>query len=137
MVVRQGDRRGVGPNRLLEDLGCAHLGAVDAALVDRHEPLQPVLGIQHRHQQLLVIECRQPWLEQHGEVFRVAYLLAFFGCKLGDPTPSADDIALTADLERAARILDIELIDHLVIGDGRWLSLRRLGLGFSPAGTSS
>ncbi len=49
----------------------------------------------------------------------------------GDPTPSADDIALTGDLERAARVLDIELIDHLVIGDGRWLSLRRLGLGFT------
>ncbi|MEZ4520218.1 MAG: DNA repair protein RadC [Thermomicrobiales bacterium] len=53
----------------------------------------------------------------------------------GDPTPSADDIALTADLERAARILDIDLIDHLVIGDGRWLSLRRLGLGFSSGGS--
>lgn len=49
----------------------------------------------------------------------------------GDPTPSSDDIALTADLERAAQILDIELLDHLIIGDGRWLSLRRLGLGFS------
>lgn len=48
----------------------------------------------------------------------------------GDPTPSADDIALTADLVQAARILDIDLIDHLIIGDGRWLSLRRLGLGF-------
>jgi DNA repair protein RadC len=48
----------------------------------------------------------------------------------GDPTPSAADIALTADLARAAEVLDIELIDHLVIGDGRWLSLRRLGLGF-------
>jgi DNA repair protein RadC len=48
----------------------------------------------------------------------------------GDPTPSAADIALTADLARAADVLDIELIDHLVIGDGRWLSLRRLGLGF-------
>lgn len=54
----------------------------------------------------------------------------------GDPTPSSDDIALTADLERAARILDIELIDHLVIGDGRWLSLRRLGLGFAPAASA-
>lgn len=48
----------------------------------------------------------------------------------GDPTPSADDIALTADLARAAKLLDIELIDHLIVGDGRWLSLRRLRLGF-------
>jgi DNA repair protein RadC len=48
----------------------------------------------------------------------------------GDPTPSADDIALTAELARAAKLLDIELIDHLIVGDGRWLSLRRLRLGF-------
>lgn len=48
----------------------------------------------------------------------------------GDPTPSANDISLTADLVRAARLLDIELVDHLIIGDGRWTSLRRLRLGF-------
>jgi DNA repair protein RadC len=27
-------------------------------------------------------------------------------------------------------MLDIDLLDHLIIGQGRWLSLRRLGLGF-------
>lgn len=48
----------------------------------------------------------------------------------GDPTPSSDDVALTSDLVRAAALLDIDLIDHLIIGEGRWLSLRRLGLGF-------
>lgn len=51
----------------------------------------------------------------------------------GDPTPSAADISLTTELSRAADLLDIDLIDHLIIGDGRWISLRRLGLGF-PAG---
>lgn len=50
----------------------------------------------------------------------------------GDPTPSAADIALTAELAKAAQLLDIDLIDHIIIGDGRWLSLRRLGLGFPP-----
>lgn len=48
----------------------------------------------------------------------------------GDPTPSAADITLTADLASAAALLDIDLIDHLIVGDGRWVSLRRLGLGF-------
>lgn len=48
----------------------------------------------------------------------------------GDPTPSAADIALTADLVKAADLLDIDLIDHLIVGDGRWVSLRRMGLGF-------
>lgn len=49
----------------------------------------------------------------------------------GDPTPSAADIALTAELARAADLLDIDLIDHLIVGDGRWISLRRMGLGFT------
>lgn len=51
----------------------------------------------------------------------------------GDPTPSSADVSLTAELARAATLLDIDLIDHLIIGDGRWVSLRRLGLGF-PTG---
>lgn len=53
----------------------------------------------------------------------------------GDPTPSSADITLTAELTRAAALLDIDLIDHLIVGDGRWVSLRRLGLGF-PGGRS-
>lgn len=48
----------------------------------------------------------------------------------GDPTPSASDISLTASLVQAARLLDIEIVDHLIVGDGRWTSLRRLRLGF-------
>lgn len=45
----------------------------------------------------------------------------------GDPSPSADDLRITADLAAAGRLLDIELLDHLVIGHGRWVSLRALG----------
>jgi DNA repair protein RadC len=52
----------------------------------------------------------------------------------GDPTPSAADVALTVELVQAGTLLDIELLDHLIIGQGRWVSLKRLGLGF-PKGT--
>ena len=52
----------------------------------------------------------------------------------GDPTPSGADVALTADLVRAGKLLDIDVIDHLIIGQGKWVSLRRLGLGFDGAG---
>jgi DNA repair protein RadC len=48
----------------------------------------------------------------------------------GDPTPSAADVALTVELVQAGSLLDIELLDHLIIGQGRWVSLKRLGLGF-------
>lgn len=49
----------------------------------------------------------------------------------GDPTPSAADVTLTAELARAGALLDVEVLDHLIIGQGRHASLRRLNLGFN------
>ena len=68
-----------------------------------------------------------------GEVYRdavrrqAASLVVAHNHPSGDPTPSADDLRVTADLAQAGRLLDIELLDHLVIGHGRWVSLRSLG----------
>lgn len=45
----------------------------------------------------------------------------------GDPTPSAEDAALTRRLRRAGDILGIELLDHLVIGRWGYVSLKELG----------
>lgn len=45
----------------------------------------------------------------------------------GDPTPSADDIRTTRDVAQAGRLLGIEVVDHLVFGAARWVSLRRIG----------
>ncbi len=51
----------------------------------------------------------------------------------GDPAPSGEDLRITAELADAGRLLDIELLDHLIIGRGRWTSLRALGaLGQPP-----
>ncbi len=71
-----------------------------------------------------------------AEVFRVAIrhnavaLVAVHNHLSGDPTPSAADVTLTAELARAGSLLDVEVLDHLIIGQGRHVSLRRLGLGF-------
>jgi DNA repair protein RadC len=53
----------------------------------------------------------------------------------GDPTPSADDVALTARLESAAAVLDFSLADHLIVGeDQQYYSFRAAGrLGVTPA----
>jgi DNA repair protein RadC len=48
----------------------------------------------------------------------------------GDPTPSPDDVALTRAIVQAGKLLDIDVLDHLVIGHGRWVSLKERGLGF-------
>jgi DNA repair protein RadC len=46
----------------------------------------------------------------------------------GDPTPSRADIEMTTAIKQAAAVLEIMLHDHLIVGNGRHLSLRREGL---------
>lgn len=43
----------------------------------------------------------------------------------GDPAPSVDDIRTTKDAAAAGRLLGIEVVDHVIFGAGRWVSLRR------------
>lgn len=49
----------------------------------------------------------------------------------GDPTPSPDDVAVTRAIVQAGKLLDIDVLDHLVIGSGKWVSLKERGLGFA------
>lgn len=71
-----------------------------------------------------------------GELFREAVrvnavcLILVHNHPSGDPTPSAADIALTAEVVAAGKLLDIAVVDHLIIGQGKHVSLKRLGLGF-------
>ncbi len=48
----------------------------------------------------------------------------------GDPSPSPDDVAVTRAIYQAGKLLDIDVLDHLVIGLNRWVSLKTRGLGF-------
>jgi DNA repair protein RadC len=46
----------------------------------------------------------------------------------GDPSPSAEDLALTARLKQAGEVIGIPVIDHLIVGDGRYVSLSERNL---------
>ncbi|HEX5478799.1 MAG TPA: DNA repair protein RadC [Dehalococcoidia bacterium] len=48
----------------------------------------------------------------------------------GDPTPSAADIHMTKLLYESAKVMDIDLTDHLVIGGGRYISMKAVKMGF-------
>ena len=75
-----------------------------------------------------------------GELFRDAVRLNAAGVILvhnhpsGDPTPSPDDLHLTAEALAAGRLLDIQLLDHLVIGHDAYVSLRDRGVAFDRPG---
>ena len=67
------------------------------------------------------------------EVFKEAVKMSSAGLILahnhpsGDPTPSQDDLLLTKRLYEAGEILGIRIIDHLILGDNRYLSLKERG----------
>ena len=42
----------------------------------------------------------------------------------GDPTPSPEDVSITRELVQAGKLLGIDLLDHVVIGGDRWVSLK-------------
>ena len=76
-------------------------------------------------------------LVRPAEVFRDAIrdnapqIIAVHNHPSGDPTPSSDDIAVTADLVRAGDLLQIEILDHIVIGERGFVSMKERRLGFS------
>ena len=71
-----------------------------------------------------------------GEIFtpavrkNVAALIAVHNHPSGDPTPSPQDVAITRAMIEAGKLLDIEVLDHLVIGMGKYVSLKEKKLGF-------
>lgn len=75
-----------------------------------------------------------------GELFKLAIrrnaasIIIAHNHPSGDPAPSPDDLALTRAVVQAGHLLDIEVLDHLVIGAGRYVSLKERGLGFDGAG---
>ena len=46
----------------------------------------------------------------------------------GDPTPSPEDVELTRKLAEAGKILDIPVLDHVILGDGKFISLKEKGI---------
>ena len=71
-----------------------------------------------------------------GEVFRQAVaenapaILIAHCHPSGDPTPSPDDVAVTRAIVQAGKLLDIDVLDHVIVCLNRYTSLKEKGLGF-------
>jgi DNA repair protein RadC len=59
---------------------------------------------------------------------RAAAIVLVHNHPSGDPTPSPDDRAITAQLVAAGKLLDIPVADHIIIGRGRYLSFSEAGM---------
>lgn len=71
-----------------------------------------------------------------GEVFREAIransasVIIVHNHPSGDPTPSPEDVRVTEMLVEAGKLLDIAVLDHVIIGRSRFVSMKERGLGF-------
>jgi DNA repair protein RadC len=113
-----------------------------AALLLPHYGAHPVeragvvlLDARHRliRVQLISVGSLDSSIVSPGEVFRPALVLGaaavivFHNHPSGDPTPSRDDVNLTRRLIHAGQVVGVHVVDHLVLADARYCSVRLAG----------
>ena len=119
---------------------------------DAAELLKPFIGnLDHEELWVIVLDRRNKVVQfvklyqgsvsssqvRVGEVFRQAVIeqassvLIAHNHPSNDPTPSPDDVAVTRAIVQAGKLLDIEVLDHIVVCADRFVSLKERGLGFA------
>jgi DNA repair protein RadC len=91
-----------GRNRLLGELRISE-GTLTAALVHPREVFAPAIRL------------------------AAAAIVLIHNHPSGDPTPSPEDVALTDRLRRAGELIGIKVLDHVVVGQGRFVSMAEVG----------
>ncbi len=104
-----------------------------------HEELW-VINLDIRHRVMNLVKLYQGSVNSSqirvAEVFRLAFtdnspaILLAHNHPSNDPTPSPDDVSVTHSIVQAGKLLDIEVLDHLVICLDKFVSLKERGLGF-------
>jgi DNA repair protein RadC len=124
------DRPAVTSPEAAADVLVPHLAAAD-----RERCVAALLDTKHRLLEVTVVSVGSldHTFMAPREVYRDALLANASAVVLahnhpsGDPTPSRDDEQLTRRLARAGELIGVDLLDHLVVGGARWVSLARRG----------
>jgi DNA repair protein RadC len=111
------------------------------AITSVEEEAQEVFGIlllNTKHKIVAVHEVSRGTLSSSmvhpREVFKTAVLhnaaaiICFHNHPSGDPEPSKEDIEITKRLVEAGKIMGIEILDHIIVGDDRYVSLKERGV---------
>ena len=135
LLLSSGDTRlqitcpGDAANRFLADLGTAMQEELHVMLLDtKHKVLRTAC---------VYVGNVNSSVVRTAEVFReairdnAAAIIVAHNHPSGDITPSTDDIQVTQAIVCAGKMLDIKVLDHLIIGGQRYLSLKERGLGFA------
>ncbi len=113
-------------------------------------------ALEHEQFRVLLLDTKNRMIQDHklydgtvntslvrvAEVFReavrqnAAAVVVVHNHPSGDPVPSREDIRLTTEIVRAGKLLDIDVLDHVVVATRGFISLREKGLGFDLGGAS-
>jgi len=110
-------------------------------LAHREQEYMIVMALDTRNRMLDTVEVYHGSLNSSmvriGELFKpalqrnAAAILIAHNHPSTDPPPSPEDVSVTRAIVQAGKLLDVSVLDHLVIGLSRWVSLKEKGLGFS------
>jgi DNA repair protein RadC len=112
--------------------------------------MMEMMTLEQEHLITLILDTKNRVLKNHtvyigslntatvrvGELFReairlnAAAIIVAHNHPSGDPTPSAEDVYVTRQIVEAGKLVNIDVLDHVVIGQSRWVSLKERGLGF-------
>jgi DNA repair protein RadC len=112
---------------------------VQMAHLDQEELRTVLLDSKNRVQDIVTVYrgSLNISLVRAGEIYKAAVrrnsaaIVVAHNHPSNDPTPSPEDVLVTKQIVKAGTILDIDCLDHLIICQGRWVSLRERGLGFT------
>ena len=117
----------------------AGLLMLDMSALDHEELRTVLLDTRNRVQAIttVYVGSLNTSIIRIGEIFKAALLwnsaalIVVHNHPSGDPSPSPEDLLITRQIVEAGKLLDVDVLDHLVIGQGRYCSMREKGLGFT------
>lgn len=115
--------------RLLGDMACLEKEEMRVLLLNQKNRLLANRRVYEGSLHTTVVRIAE--LFRDAVRFNCASLIVAHNHPSGDSTPSPEDAALTREIVKAGALLDVEVLDHLVIGaGGKFTSLKERGLGF-------
>jgi DNA repair protein RadC len=114
---------------LMVEMGHLDQGELRTVLLDTKNRVQDIVTVYRGSLNASMIRV--------GEVYKAAVkrnsaaIILTHNHPSGDPMPSPEDSFVTLHIVEAGKILDIQCLDHIVIGQGTWVSMKEKGLGFT------
>ena len=115
-------------NLVMHEMGILEQEELRTVLLDTKNHVLKVHGVYKGSLNTAVVRVCE--LFREAVRLNAAALILVHNHPSGDPTPSPEDVQVTRQVVEAGKLLDINVLDHLVIGQQRWVSLKERGLGF-------